>query len=202
MDTNGGSIADYHFDQAIHMQLVDGGHVAEATDMHGYAIAAPAMCSGQHFIKCCIDKAGPSDWIFLGVTGHSDLNNIEGCDQKHIEDDHTTFGWTTFAHYVAGEFVPSRAPRPAGSIQLPKWSPGHDMIFKVVLSGQAGYLCMGCLHSACVLELKLHFAVASNISFVVGAALGTLVHISSATAEDWQQVKDFPTIRSSTPLRI
>ena len=189
-----GSIADFYFDQAIHMQLADGGHLADAIDRHGYAMAAPAMPNGQHFIKCCIDRARPSDWIFLGVTGHSELDNVE--------DHHLTFGWTPFAHYAAGNFVSGRAPSETGPTSLPKWGAGHELIFKVVLNGQTGSLFMGCLHMACVFELKLHFSLASNISFVVGASLGTSVRISSATINDWQQVNNFSTFHASTPSEL
>lgn len=184
------SVAEYHFNRAINMQLADGGHSAEATDRHGYAMAAPAMASGQHFFKCRIDKAGPCHWIFLGVTGHSELNDVE--------DHRMTFGWTPFAHYAAGEFVPGRSPSIPGPIELPQWGAGHELMFRVVLNGQAGALYMACLHMVCIFELKLHFPVASNLSFVVGAAMGTSVHISSATIQDWHQVDSLPTYHSST----
>ena len=199
-----GSGADFHFDQAVHMQLADGGHLAEATQEHGYAMAAPAMLDGEHFIKCKIEKAGPCDWLFLGVTSHPELTRHSQAGDKlrtDIEDHHTSFGWTPFAHYVAGNFVErSRPPSIEGPGRLPQWGAGDELIFRIVLNGLSGSLCMGCLHLACMFELKLPIPFASNIVFAVGAAPGISVHISSASMGDWQRVKDLPRVLCTAPF--
>lgn len=168
------TVADFYFAKAAGMSLTQGGHVAKACGFAKACMAAPSMQPGRlYYIKCCISQLMRNAWIFLGVTQLSE-------PKTNVELDVTSFGWSSFSQYSAGNWRTADAE----SCFAARWQEGDVVVFKVDFMEDVGVLSAWCARFPHLLSTKLSSTAKNPYFFHFGAACTGTVQLLAATQED------------------
>lgn len=168
------TVADFHFTKTIGMLLTQNGLVAKAFGSVKACLAAPSMQPGRlYYIRCCISQLMPNAWIFLGVTQLSE-------PKKNVELDVTSFGWSSFSQYSAGNWRTAEAE----SSFAAKWQEGDEVVFKVDLIEDVGVLSVWCARFPHLLSAKLSTTEKHPYFFHFGSACTGTVQLLAATKDD------------------